>query len=332
MRVGRTADPMEEAPGTVAGYEGARFWRSVGLDIAVMEATARMSLGGAPSDPATAVSALSGEPPRRGPRLVAYDRGDYLFVGLRGSGGGFPRPGGPGGPDGLAGRGGPYGPAGPKTLLRPGDILFYDAELPHPLEMPTGARLKIFLLPRRLLGVDEHDLRRLTAAPVRGGSLLGSLVSPFLSELAEMVTSAAPAVGEAVAHHALDLLATLAMQQLAPPPADTADARRALLLRIQRHITQHLADPGLSPEAIARAHHISVRYLHKLFRDEGTTVGQWIRRRRLEECQRELVLARGRQTIAAVARRWGFISPTHFSRVFRAAYGMSPSEWQGAAG
>ncbi|MDW6064704.1 AraC family transcriptional regulator [Streptomyces sp. FXJ1.4098] len=27
----------------------------------------------------------------------------------------------------------------------------------------------------------------------------------------------------------------------------------------------------------------------------------------------------------------GFISPTHFSRVFRATYGMSPSEWQGAA-
>ncbi|MGY0056332.1 helix-turn-helix domain-containing protein [Streptomyces sp. LZ34] len=314
MRIGRTADPQEETPGTVAGYEGARFWMSVGLDIAVMEAAARMSLGDGRSDPETAVSVVSDEPPRRGPRLVAHDRGDYLFVGLRGAGGGS------------------TGPAGPETLLYPGDILFYDAELPHLLEMPAGSRLKIFLLPRHLLGVEKHDLRRITAAPVRGGSLLGSLVSPFLSELAEMVTSAAPAVGEVVARNALDLLATLAMEQLAPPPADIADARRALLLKIQRFITQHLSDPDLSPEAIARAHHISVRYLHKLFRDEGTTVGRWIRRRRLEKCQRELVLARGRQTIAAVARRWGFISPTHFSRVFRATYGMSPSEWQGAAG
>ncbi|MFD8383000.1 helix-turn-helix domain-containing protein [Streptomyces sp. NPDC059679] len=322
MRIGRTAEPREETPGTVAEYEGARYWRSVGLDIAVVDAAPRMSLGDGRSDPATAVSVLSDQSPGRGARLGAYDPGDYHLVGLRGGGSGSPR---------CGGSGGPAGPTAPKTLLRPGDILFYDAELPHLLEMPAGARLKIFLLPRQSLGVGKHDLHRVTAAPVRSASLLGSLVSPFLSELAEMVTSAAPAVGETVARNALDLLATLVMEQHAPPPADMADARRAMLLKIQRFITHHLPDPDLSPEAIARAHHISVRYLHKLFRDEGTTVGRWIRGRRLEECQRELVLARGRQTIAGVARRWGFISPTHFSRVFRATYGMSPSEWQGAA-
>ncbi|MFJ9520782.1 AraC family transcriptional regulator [Kitasatospora sp. NPDC101801] len=29
-----------------------------------------------------------------------------------------------------------------------------------------------------------------------------------------------------------------------------------------------------------------------------------------------------------VARRWGFVNPAHFSRVFRAAYGVSPREWR----
>ncbi|MFI9442873.1 hypothetical protein SM007_33260 [Streptomyces avermitilis] len=29
--------------------------------------------------------------------------------------------------------------------------------------------------------------------------------------------------------------------------------------------------------------------------------------------------------------RWGFVSPAHFSRAFRAAYGMSPREWQATA-
>jgi AraC-like DNA-binding protein len=103
--------------------------------------------------------------------------------------------------------------------------------------------------------------------------------------------------------------------------------------RILRFIDEHLADADLSPEVIAGAHHISVRYLHKLFRDEGTTVGRWIQRRRLEECRRDLVRGlRARRTIASVAGRWGFLSATHFSRVFRAAYGMSPSEWRDAAG
>ncbi|MFB8057986.1 helix-turn-helix domain-containing protein, partial [Kitasatospora purpeofusca] len=26
--------------------------------------------------------------------------------------------------------------------------------------------------------------------------------------------------------------------------------------------------------------------------------------------------------------RWGFVSTSHFSRVFRAAYGVTPREWQ----
>ncbi|MCX4767208.1 helix-turn-helix domain-containing protein [Streptomyces sp. NBC_01275] len=33
-------------------------------------------------------------------------------------------------------------------------------------------------------------------------------------------------------------------------------------------------------------------------------------------------------TVAAVAQRWGFTSPSHFSRAFRDAHGMSPREWQ----
>jgi AraC-like DNA-binding protein len=32
-----------------------------------------------------------------------------------------------------------------------------------------------------------------------------------------------------------------------------------------------------------------------------------------------------------VAQRWGFSSPSHFSRTFRDTYGMSPSAWQASA-
>ncbi|MFF2351060.1 helix-turn-helix domain-containing protein [Kitasatospora sp. NPDC058115] len=72
-----------------------------------------------------------------------------------------------------------------------------------------------------------------------------------------------------------------------------------------------------------------MRYLHKLFEREGLTVRRWIQQRRLEQCRRALG---GRQergsSIAAVAHHWGFANASHFSRSFKAAYGLSPREWR----
>ncbi|MEI5521101.1 helix-turn-helix domain-containing protein [Streptomyces brasiliscabiei] len=247
-------------------------------------------------------------------RLTARTGGAYLLVGVGGTG---------------------VPPTGrlPDVSLQPGDICFYDANHPPRLDLPAHGLLKVFLVPREELGLEDADLRRVVTTPVARSSRLGSLLSPFLSELADTAVSAAPLVGEMLARNAVNLLATLATEQLGRTVTGTPGGRSPLVARMLRFIDQHLADADLSPEVIAGAHHISVRYLHKLFQDEGTTVGRWIQRRRLEECRRDLVLGvRNRRTIASVAGRWGFLSATHFSRVFRAAYGMSPSEWRDAAG
>ncbi|MCG5220618.1 helix-turn-helix domain-containing protein [Streptosporangium soli] len=41
------------------------------------------------------------------------------------------------------------------------------------------------------------------------------------------------------------------------------------MAQIHAFILQNLGDAHLTPDAIAAAHHISVRYLHKLFHQEG---------------------------------------------------------------
>ncbi|MFJ9150357.1 helix-turn-helix domain-containing protein [Streptomyces sp. NPDC102270] len=250
-------------------------------------------------------------PRTRAHRLSARVGGEFLFVGVRG---GIPAP------EGFV-----------DIPLDPGDICFYDTDRPPSLELPR-ARLKVFLVTREALGLPDHALRRVMAAPVSRSSRLGGLLSPFLSELADTVSVSPPATREMLAWNAVNLLATLATEQSGEGTAQPSGTQ-SLLSRIQGFIDRRLADPDLSPETIAAAHHISVRYLHKLFQDEGTTVGRWIQRRRLEECRRDLLhRVRGRRTIAAVAARWGFLNAPHFSRVFRAAYGMSPSEWRDTAG
>ncbi|CAM5251183.1 helix-turn-helix domain-containing protein [Streptomyces aurantiogriseus] len=259
---------------------------------------------------------LPGEPgPHPEPyRLHATDRGAYLFVGLRG----VTAP-----PD-----------TEPAPLhLAPGDLCFYDVRRPAALDFPERFRATVFLVPNDLLGLTPADARRITRTPVRRASRLGTLLSPLLSDLARTASQAGPSVGEMLAWNAVNLLATLAAEQVGAHTPGTPDGQAPVLGRILEYVELHLTDPDLSPETLARAHHISVRYLHKLFRDEGTTVGRWILRRRLEECRRDLIRhRRGSRTIAAVAGRWGFTSATHFSRVFRTAYGMSPREWRDAAG
>jgi AraC-like DNA-binding protein len=101
--------------------------------------------------------------------------------------------------------------------------------------------------------------------------------------------------------------------------------KHALLSDIKSFIRQNLADPELSPAAVAAAHHISTRSLQRLFESQDTTVTEWIRSHRLERCRRDLVDPRLRdEPIGLIAKRWGFQDAAYFSRVFRAAYGVSP--------
>ena len=54
--------------------------------------------------------------------------------------------------------------------------------------------------------------------------------------------------------------------------------------------------------------------------------------RRLEHCRRDLEdPALAHETVLAIASRWGLRNPGHFSRLFHAAYGMSPSAVRGRA-
>ncbi|MGY5051454.1 helix-turn-helix domain-containing protein [Streptomyces sp. 900105755] len=102
-----------------------------------------------------------------------------------------------------------------------------------------------------------------------------------------------------------------------------------LLLRILEYARAHLAEPGLNAVQVAAAHHMSVRRLYKVMAEGGISLADWIRTRRLEECRNEFRRPSSRlTTIEAVARRWGFTDMSNFSRIFGAAYGMSPREWR----
>ncbi|MGW4768316.1 helix-turn-helix domain-containing protein [Nocardia sp. NPDC004278] len=114
----------------------------------------------------------------------------------------------------------------------------------------------------------------------------------------------------------------------AADPRQHGDLHDTLYLRIAAYVEEHLGDPGLSPDQIARAHNISVRHLYNIWSARGISLSQWIIGTRLEGAYADLARQGRAVPIAVVAHRWGFTSPAHFTRRFRAAYGMSPREWQ----
>lgn len=223
---------------------------------------------------------------------------------------------------------------GRTVRLTPGTLAFHDAGRPFGLALPEPQRALVLVLPRPLLRLGEPELRGITAMPLTpADDGPAGLLLPLFDGLAAQIGAASPSAREVLARTMTGLLGTLAAQlvggagRLRPPDGPTTP-----LERIKASALDRLGEPGLSPRALAAEHHISVRYLHKLFQAEGTTFGSWVRARRLAACRAELARpGAGDLVMAAVAARWGFPNPAHFSRVFRRAYGMSPSQWRARA-
>ncbi|MFC8594055.1 AraC-like ligand-binding domain-containing protein [Streptomyces atroolivaceus] len=216
---------------------------------------------------------------------------------------------------------------GRTASLGPGDIFIYDLARPVRMHLSQAFRTKSLRVPKDVLGLSESATVHVTASPLGADSPLGGLLAPLLARLVDSAGTYPPRASELMARNVVDLIGVLTDEQLDRASRETSAGNRALLLQIQAFIDRHLADPDLTPHVIAQAHHISLRYLHKLFETEDATVGRWIQRRRLEACRRELARPHC-PAIAAVAHRCGFTSAAHFSRVFRSAYGISPREWR----
>ncbi|MFI2351787.1 helix-turn-helix domain-containing protein [Streptomyces sp. NPDC019443] len=215
------------------------------------------------------------------------------------------------------------------AALGPGDFVLYDAIRPYQLAFPERFRMTFFQIPRRAFGVRNGEINSITGTAIRGDDGVASVVSRVLEELSRNARDYDPEIAEMLARNTVDLLATVIAEQLGRDAMRTDAAKHALMLRVRGFIRRNLAHADLCPKMIAAAHHISVRYLYRLFEKESKTIGRLILEWRLEECRRDLARpAHGRPSVTVIAHRWGFQNPAHFSRSFRAAYGMSPREWQ----
>nr|MDT0657270.1 helix-turn-helix domain-containing protein [Micromonospora sp. DSM 115978] len=212
-----------------------------------------------------------------------------------------------------------------------GQLSPFDTSGPHDIvyteDIGQGATALTLHIPRALLPIRPDQARRLYATcltPEPDG--IGAVLTSHLISLSRNADRLRPADATRLGGITLDLVAATFAHRLdlaSTLPVDTR--QQATYRQVLAFIESHLADPALTPAAIAAAHHISVRSLHRLFAADGRTVAAWIRHRRIGRCRRDLTDPRfAGHPIHAVAARWGFADNAHFTRLFTSVVGMTP--------
>ena len=212
--------------------------------------------------------------------------------------------------------------------LRPGDVGLVDGTRPFRVEFPRTVDRVVAVIPHAQLHSRAPWLDRQPPNRMSGHSPLSGALRFYLERLAGPDCTS-PAEAVALTENVCNIIALMtagnggehssARQFGAQPGLDQ-------MLVVLRHL---LAEPDLSPKMAAERLKVSVRTIHKRFEEADTTFGQWVLDNRLQACRRALDDPRQHSfTISQIAFGWGFNDLSHFSKAFKARFGLAPAQYR----
>jgi AraC-like DNA-binding protein len=218
-----------------------------------------------------------------------------------------------------------------EALLSPGQFAIYDTTRPYELVLEEDYQQAVLRVPRATL-LSRLGSENLTALAVAADVLPARMLNQMVRAACDSHVPLSPAQSLDVADGVLSVL-TGGLRSLQGTASVTLPASARQVAQIKAHVAEHLGDPQLSVSRIALALGLSVSYLHKVFRSEGTTLERWIWESRLAACQHALRDPRwAARTITDIAFSFGFSDAAHFSRSFHRRFAVTPRAWrQGAA-
>ncbi|HEY3948989.1 helix-turn-helix domain-containing protein [Phenylobacterium sp.] len=218
---------------------------------------------------------------------------------------------------------------GRETVLRPGDFNCLDSTRPCEMSYEGEFEQLVFYMPRSAVDRAMGGTSHVTVAPIRRESSMGSLVSTYIRDLGSRIAALPPATAERLVEvgHALVLTA---LGEVSGRNARAQEwGRPALRQRALHQIEINARDPQFGSAELAAAVGVSLRYLQHLFRDLGETPTGNIWKARLHIAARDLVDPRLAEAgVGQIAFACGFSDVAHFSRRFRAAFGLAPRDYR----
>jgi AraC-like DNA-binding protein len=218
---------------------------------------------------------------------------------------------------------------GLEAALEEGDFVLSDAFAPSRISFGGPNRSLNVAMPYSLLTQYLPNPEPFFGRPIPGSAGFGEMVSTMLRTLWTQIERGVPAEFHLnVAKSCLELIATACGMTYPADLAETsvAAARRA---QIKRYVERHLREAGLTATAVAQGLGLSSRYVRMVFESESESISDYILRRRLEECARQLTQGLWQsRSITDTAFDWGFSSMAHFTRAFKERFAVTPSEYR----
>jgi AraC-like DNA-binding protein len=217
--------------------------------------------------------------------------------------------------------------SGATLATNAGTGALFCASEPYDLQCLGKIRSYYLEMPREAFAARFAKDRVPVSATLSTGQGLGRIAVEFCSMLVSQSATLDAAVRARLGDELMDVLAVAFDSARDEEPLSDQSVRKARLRSVKAWLEDRLCDPELTLEAIAKGNGISLRYLHALFRLEGTSVSSWIWTRRLERSY-DMLLSGGHDapSLTEIAYRVGFSSSSHFSTVFRRKFGVRPSD------
>ena len=211
------------------------------------------------------------------------------------------------------------------TVCERGHILLQHANEPYVFEYATENTLWVLKVPSRLLKQYIPHPETYTAMTFDGLQGIGRLFTQNVLILGEELFNGRLAANQEAYYtqFLLQLFAQVLNQDHRMVHSDNSNTRQAQLNKVQQFICQHVSNHELTPTYVAAACGISVRYLHSLFQSQATTFTRFLQQQRLQDAYDLLQQAHSR-SITDIAYQCGFNDQSHFTRLFKHTYQITP--------
>jgi AraC-like DNA-binding protein len=219
--------------------------------------------------------------------------------------------------------------SGREVVIRAGEFAIVDTDRPYETHVSAEFGFAFLHVPRVRIARRIGPFESLTGLAFSPDLVYTQLAIDHISSVLKVVDRIEGAPAHRIAEQVLDLLSMAMWERMDRKPLFASTHRFALFCRTKDVIDRLLFDPELSLTVVAAAIQLSPRYVSALFSDCGMSYRRYVLEQRLARCARDLSTPwLVHRSVTEIALSWGFVDAAHFSRTFKAQYGVPPREYR----